>query len=244
MTIVFVGFQAGLGIAATELAGGGGGLGWTTTSAAILGAFGALSLVYALSQRRGLLDPVTLVLVGVVVSMMCAAATGLLKSLMPDQGLAASRLLMGALSEDIPQGQLALVGGLTVLGTAAGAWAGPAMDASSLGDDEARSVGVRLGALRTLLFALSGVLAAASVVIAGPVGFVGLICPHAARLLLGPGHRTLVIGAGMAGATLVVAADAATRLIDFGSGHPPISILTSLMGGPVLVILLRRRPAA
>ena len=91
-----------------------------------------------------------------------------------------------------------------------------------------------------VLFVLAGVLAASSVVIAGPIGFVGLICPHAARLLAGPSHRVLVIASALAGATLVVGADAATRVIDFGSGHPPLSILTSLLGGPVLIVLLRR----
>jgi len=240
MTIVFVGFHTGLGIAATELGGASGGLGWTTTSAAVLGACAALGLVYSLSQRRGLLDPVTLVLVGVVVSIMCGAAIGLLKSLMPDQGLAASRLLLGQLSDDTPTVQLWFVGALTLASTAVAAWAGRAMDAASLSDDEAMSVGVRIGWLRMLLFVLAGVLAAASVVIAGPIGFVGLICPHAARLLAGPSHRVLVIAAALAGATLVVGADAATRAIDFGSGHPPLSILTSLIGGPVLIVLLRR----
>lgn len=242
MAVVYAAYLAGLGIAATSVAGdgSGGGVGWTTTTAAIAGALGALALVYSLSQRRGLLDPVTLVLIGVVISIMCGSATALLKTLMPDQGLAASRLLLGTLSDDVPRPRVWVVGGLTLACTAAGVWAGRAMDAAALGEDEARSLGVRLGPLRTLLFILSGVLAAGSVVLAGPIGFVGLICPHAVRLLAGPSHRALVIGSALAGATLVVAADTATRLIDFGSGHPPISILTSLIGGPVLVLLLRR----
>lgn len=237
MTIVFIGYHAGLGIAATDLASSG--LGLTTTTAAVLGAVGALAIVYLLSQRRGLLDPVTLVLVGVVISVIAGSATSLLKTLMPDQGLAASRLLLG-LWDETPRPQLAIIGGLTILCTALAAWSGPAMDAAALGDDEAQSVGVRLGRLRALLFTLAGILTAASVVIAGPVGFVGLICPHAARLLLGPSHRALVIGSALTGATLVIAADAATRLIDFGSGHPPISILTSLLGGPILIFILRK----
>jgi iron complex transport system permease protein len=91
-----------------------------------------------------------------------------------------------------------------------------------------------------VLFVTAGALSAASVVLAGPVGFVGLICPHAARLLAGPSHRVLVVGAALSGATLVVLADAGARVMDFGSGHPPISVLTSLVGGPVLVVLLRR----
>ena len=118
--------------------------------------------------------------------------------------------------------------------------AGNAMDAAALGEDEARSVGVPLGALRATLFITAGVLSAASVVLAGPIGFVGLICPHAVRLLAGQSHRTLVLGAAMAGAALVILADTASRAIDLGAGHPPISVLTSLIGGPVLVLVAER----
>lgn len=238
MAVAFVGFLAGGGIAASGAVVGG--VAWTTTSASVAGSLGALALVYGLSQRRGLLDPVTLILIGVVISIMCGAATALLKTLMPDQGVAAARLLMGSLDHDVAPGQLIAVGWMTTLCIAGGVWMARSMDAAALGDDEARSVGVRLGLLRTLLFVMSGLLAAGSVVLAGPIGFVGLICPHAVRLMAGPSHRVLVIGAALAGAALVVGADAATRVIDLGSGHPPISILTSLVGGVVLVVLLRR----
>jgi iron complex transport system permease protein len=212
-----------------------------TSAAALVGAMAALALVFALSQRRGLLEPVTLVLVGVVVSIMCSAGTELVRSLMgPNTSLGAGRLLMGSLRDDVAPSQTWIVGLVTLAGILVGVAAGKAMDAAALGEDEARSVGVPLGSLRAVLFITAGVLCAGSVVLAGPIGFVGLICPHAVRLLAGPSHRTLVIGAAIAGGTLVILADALSRVIDLGAGHPPISVLTSLVGGPVLVMLLRR----
>lgn len=208
-------------------------------AAAVVGALAALGAVWALGQRRGMLDPVTLVLVGVAVAMACSAASQLVRHLLPDQGLAAGRLLLGSLRD--PGGaELAVTGGVATVGLGAGLFLARAMDAASLGEDEARSVGVPLAWLRTALFVVSGVLTAASVVLAGPVGFVGLVCPHVVRLMAGPRHGVLVVGTAMAGATLVVLCDAVVRLVDLGGGQMPLGVVTSLIGAPVLVWLLRR----
>ncbi len=234
MITVYVGYLSGLGIAHAQA----GSLG--ASGAALVGACATLALVYIFSQKRGLLDPITLVLVGVVVSIMCAGVIVLLKHLMPDQGVAADRLLLGAIRDDVRGSRIVIIGAVCAAAIAAGAIAGPAMDAGALGDDEARSVGVALGGLRALLFVLSGVLTACAVVLAGPIGFVGLICPHAVRLLAGPSHRTLVIGSAMAGAVLTLGADALVRVIDLNTGRIPIGVVTSLVGGPVLIVLLKR----
>ncbi|MBX3357736.1 MAG: iron ABC transporter permease [Phycisphaeraceae bacterium] len=215
---------------------------------ALLGSIAALALVYALSQRRGLVDPPTLVLIGVIVSIMCGAATMLLQHLMPDRGIGAARLLMGAISDDVTWPQLAAVGGIAVIGLGAGLWAGPAMDAAAMGDDEAVSVGVPLSRLRLALFILAGAMTAGAVVIAGPIGFVGLICPHLARLLTGrrgasAGHRVLVLASALLGASLIVAADALVKSLDLASGRLPIGVLTALLGGPAFIVLLRRTRA-
>lgn len=215
----------------------GGGVG----AGALIGACAALALIYLLSQRRGLIDPVSLVLVGVVMSLMCGSATVLVQHLMPDRGAAASRWLLGALSDDTSWRQLATIGGLVLICLAYGAAAGPAMDAASLGEDEARSVGVNLGWLRAGLFVSSGVLSACAVVLAGPVGFVGLVCPHVARMVGGPAHRWLTVNAALAGAGLVVLADASVKSISLDAGRLPISVVTSLIGGPFFIWLLRQR---
>lgn len=208
--------------------------------AALVGSLATLALVYSLAQRRGRVDPVGLVLIGVIVSILCGSATLLVQSLLPDRGVAASRWLLGAINDDVRFGTIASIGAITLVVLVWTILSGPRMDAASLGDDEARSVGVGLGRLRVQLFVASGVLAAGSVVLAGPVGFVGLVCPHLVRLLAGARHRVLAPGAALAGATLVVAADALVKVTDLGSGRLPITVLTSLIGGPLLIWLLRK----
>ncbi len=232
MLAVYAGFLMGLGIADPGGLSGG--------FAAVVGALAALSIAWIAAQRRGVLDPIMLVLVGVVVSIVCSAIMSVVKHLLPDQGVAAGRLLLGALRDDVTAREFGVVGGATVACGIAAFLCGRTLDAMSMGEDEARSVGVPVGLVRTSLFIASGILAAGSVVLAGPVGFVGLICPHLVRIWTGPSHRVLVPRAMMAGAALVVGADTLVRVIDLGSGRIPITVLTSLVGGPMLVWMLRR----
>lgn len=209
--------------------------------AASAGALGALGVVALLGQRRGIIDPVSLVLVGVVVSLICGAGIVMVQHLLPDRGVAlGARWVMGSLSDETTWpwavGALVLSAGAACLG----ARFGPALDAASLGQDEALSVGVRLGMIRACLFCGAGVLTAATVLLAGPVGFVGLVAPHLVRLIAGPAHRSLIAGSAMLGATLILAADTGVKMIDLGAGRMPIGVLTAIIGGPVFIALLRR----
>jgi len=238
MVSVYIGHAVG---------GLGGGVGMTSGAAshgpaALVGSLGALAIVYGLSQRRGFVEPVSLVLVGVIVSIICGAATMFVAYLMPDRGFGVARWTIGALSDETGRGTLLAAGVVAVGGIAAGVALGPAMDVAAMGEDEAQSSGVAVGRLRLVLFVLSGLLTAGAVVLAGPVGFVGLVCPHIVRLLAGPGHRVLVVGAALAGATLIIGADAAVKAVSLGGGRMPIGILTALVGGPVFIVLLRRGP--
>ena len=232
-------------------------LGYQTTGAitppgaepipAVLGALATLAFVYALSQRRGFIEPVTLILVGVVVGILCGSAGAFIRQMLPDGGFAVARLLVGRLSDDL---SLPIVWGtlaVTALGAAIGAKLGPAMDAAAMSDDEARSVGVPVGAMRLTLFLVSGILTAGSVVLVGPIGFVGLVIPHAVRLITGPSHRTLILGSALAGAAAVVLADAGVRLFPSRTGAVPIGVVTSLVGGPIFLWMLYsalRKPGA
>lgn len=212
----------------------------SATAAAVAGALGALGLTYVLSRRGGVLDPVLLVLTGVAVSILCSAGSMLMRHLLPyQQSDIADRMLRGALREEVGGWEYLIVGGVLAGSITAGMYLGRAMDAAALGEDEAISVGVPLAGLRRTLFVLSGVLTAGSVVLAGPIGFVGLICPHVVRMVAGPGHRALVPGAALAGASLVVFADVVVRTIQLPSGRLPISVLTAIIGGPVFVAILR-----
>jgi iron complex transport system permease protein len=119
-----------------------------------------------------------------------------------------------------------------------------ALDVMSFSDDEAASLGVDVGAVRRRMFLIAAVLAAAAVVLAGPIGFIGLVCPHAVRLVAGPRHQTLLVGSALLGAAALALADLATNLVSTPSGRMPVGVVTALVGGPLFVVLLRRSMAA
>lgn len=239
-----LGISAGAGLAVILSAY----LGYQTTGAitppgaepipALLGALATLAFVYTISQRRGFIEPVTLILVGVVVGILCGSAGAFFRQLLPDGGFAVQRLLVGRLSDDLSRDMILGVLLVTLAGTLIGALLGPAMDACAMSDDEARSVGVPVGALRLTLFLVSGILTAGSVVLVGPIGFVGLVIPHAVRLLTGPGHRVLIVGSALAGAAALVLADTGVRLMPQRTGSIPIGVVTSLVGGPIFLWML------
>jgi iron complex transport system permease protein len=157
------------------------------------------------------------------------------------------RWMMGRIPPESPPA-LIIAGSLTALiGLAISLRWSRALDAAALSDDEATSVGVNLPALRIGMFLTAGVLTAVSVLLAGPIGFVGLIAPHLARMVVGSRHAALLISAAIIGASLLLAADAAVQLIPHlpGIRQPrgllPIGILTSAIGGPMFIYLLRNR---
>lgn len=209
------------------------------TLPAIIGALASLGVVYALAQRRGWLDPVSLVLVGVIVSAVCGAG------IMFFQHAVATGLrgeftlwLMGFIPEAVDQRSMIVCAAIAVSATVIGLLMGRSMDAATLGDDEARSVGLAIGPLRVMLFIVAGIVAAMTVALAGPIGFVGLVAPHAARLVLGPRHTLLVPGAALAGIVLVVGSDVARQAVTVSGGRMPVGIFTAFIGGPAFIWLL------
>jgi iron complex transport system permease protein len=114
---------------------------------------------------------------------------------------------------------------------------GRPMDLLSLGSREAQSLGLDVRRLRRVLLGLAAVLTAVATAVAGTVGFVGLIVPHVLRLLVGPEHKRLVPLCLIAGAAFVLACDLASR----SCGGLRLGIVTSLVGGPFFLWLLRRQ---
>jgi iron complex transport system permease protein len=201
-----------------------------------------MGVVYLASRRRGVIDPLGLLLVGVVMATINGALIMFISYFSSGQaGLREDlfRWMMGYLNENVTGRTILWTALVTVAGLLTLIFYGRQMDAASFSDDEAHSLGVNLQRLRLILFVVASVLAAGAVVLAGPLAFVGLICPHLVRLMLGPGHRSLVIGSAMLGATLVTLADVASVGLDFGQGLMPIGIFTAVLGGPVFVMMLR-----
>lgn len=245
-----LGLSAGAGLGVTleiyargrGMGGLGEGVGVGTPVAALLGAFGALGVVFVLARRRGLLDPVSLLLVGVMVSIVCGAGVMFVQQLMPDRGfVAAGRWMMGSVSADTPWVHVWVAAGAVAVCLVVSWRVSVGIDALSVSDDEARSLGVGVGRLRLLLFVVSGVMTASAVVLAGPIGFVGLVCPHAARLLVGPGNRVLLPAAALAGGAALVGAELVSSVAWTGAGRVPVGVITALVGGPLFIALLRAR---
>lgn len=210
---------------------------------AVAGGLLTLALVAWIGRAREATDPTTLVLAGVIVGSIFSAGSMLVEQLVPF-GLRGDLLswMAGRLPELPPQGHFAMLLALLAGGAALLVIRARALDVASLSDEEAATTGVRLGRLRVELFLIGGVLSAAAVAYAGPIGFVGLVGPHMARRLVGPHHARLVPAAALAGAALLVAADAARQCIDIGTGRLPVGVVTALVGGPAFLWILRRRP--
>jgi len=209
--------------------------------APVLGALGALSVVLALNRRRGFSDLLGLILTGVVVGMVAAAASMFAQHLLPDRGVAlGARWLLGDLSDDLTLDAWLPPALVTAGAIAVGCWLGPAIDSVTLDETEALTTGTPVARVRAALFVLAGALTAAAVALAGPVGFVGLLAPHLARRVSRPEHRHLILASALAGALLLVLADTGVRLVRLPSGRLPVGVVTALVGGPALLVLLRK----
>lgn len=213
---------------------------------ATLGAAVALLACMAFGVRRDRgLDPVSLVLAGVVVASIAGSLATLCEWLLP-AGDRSSLLAwsLGRIPEQ-PDPALLQVAAAIAVGVGVGAsLQGHRLDAMQLSDDEAQAVGVSLPWARLAVVLASSLLAAAATALCGPLAFVGLVAPHAARSLMGGSHRRTVPAALVAGAALLVLADAARLLIPIdGGGRLPVGVVCALAGGPAFLILLRRGAA-
>ncbi|MFD5746190.1 FecCD family ABC transporter permease [Streptomyces sp. NPDC127033] len=117
---------------------------------------------------------------------------------------------------------------------------GPQLNALSLGDDLARALGQRVGAARLLSAATVMLLCGAATAVAGPIGFVGLVVPHAARMFTGPDYRWILPYSALLAPVLILVSDIAGRLIA-RPGEVQVGIVTAVVGAVPFVILVRRR---
>jgi iron complex transport system permease protein len=211
---------------------------------AFFGAVLTVLIVFALSARDRAAGP-TLILAGVILNTIVGAVLLLIYTLFsaqPGSGYFQA-LLVGDLQTNLTGGQIAwaatLVGACFLfMSIRAGK-----LNAMSLADDEARSTGIAVGRLRWQLLISASLMTAAAVAVSGPIGFVGLLCPHAARWLAGGDHRRLLPLATALGAVLLCLADATARLmlgLSWINTMLPLGVLTALLAGPAFFVLLHR----
>jgi iron complex transport system permease protein len=208
---------------------------------AFLGALLAVALVYALSTRHGRTPVVTLLLAGVAVGAIFAAAQTLIVTQNERLGSHALALYIWlAGSVDVNQWPpIAVVAVIVALGTAASVVLAPVLDAFALGEQMAGHLGWHVERAKLVIVAIAALLVAGAVSISGLVGFVGLVAPHLCRITLGPRHRLLLPAAALGGAIFVVVADLLARTL-VAPSELPLGVLTALVGGPFFLWLLRR----
>lgn len=212
---------------------------------AFAGALVSVLLVWQLARVGAETPVMTLLLAGVVLSAFAASIITLLHVVSDRLQLRLSALLailMGGVSV-ISWQQLALSAALVALALVLAFAAATRLDALSFGDDVAAGLGVDVERTKRLVLVASSLLAAAAVSLAGLVAFVGLVAPHAVRVLLGPAHARLVPASVLAGAAFLVLADLLARTA-LAPAELPVGAITGLIGGPFFFALLWRYRAA
>lgn len=209
--------------------------------AALVGSIGALGLVLLLGRRRGQVEPVTLILVGVALAIGLGSLASAVRALMPPSARLEGGWYFGSLTESLTTAQTLVAGGVALAGVLWVARRGRALDAAAMGEDEALTAGVPLRRLRVEMVLVSGVLTAIAVVLAGPIAFLGLVCPHLVRMLMGPRHAPLVFGAAMVGAVLMLASDTVARALPMETGRLPTGVVVAILAAPALIVILRKQ---
>ena len=205
---------------------------------AMLGAGLSMLLLVLLGGRTG--GTLGFILAGMALSTLAGSLTAFLISIAPNP-YATSEIIawmMGALTDrgwhDVALGIPCMMLGCTLLLTS-----GRSLDALTLGEDTAQTLGVNPGRLRWLIIAGIGLGVGASVAVTGVVGFVGLIVPHFVRLMIGEKPSSILIPSALGGAILTLVADSAVRLIP-GPGEMRLGVAMAVLGAPFFLLLLYR----
>jgi len=213
---------------------------WAVPVAALVGALVAIALVYRLAVVSGsVLDARILLLAGVVVGAFAASMMGAIMALAP--------------APEVRNAFLWLLGGfdraswmsLSVFGTYAAVplaviyHRSRPLDLLALGEEPAALLGADVERLKRILYVAASLLTAAAVSVSGIIGFVGLVVPHAIRVVWGHLHQSLFPAAFLLGGVLLVAADAVARTL-FAPLTLPVGVVTALIGVPMFVVLVRR----
>ncbi len=207
---------------------------------AFLGAMAAALLVYGIAAVGGRFSTATLLLAGVAISSFLGAVISSVIVLAPNNESLREILfwLAGGLDsrswEHVRIAAPLILGGVAVIMIMA-----RDLNLLILGDDDARSLGVRVGTVRLMLLGASSLVTGAAVAVSGTIAFVGLVTPHVLRLIFGPDHRVLIPMSALGGAAFVIVADTLARTI-FQPAEFRVGILTAFVGAPFFILLLIR----
>ncbi|MBI9111632.1 MAG: iron ABC transporter permease [Maridesulfovibrio ferrireducens] len=206
--------------------------------AALAGAMAALGAVLMLGRIGGTLRRETMVLAGIVVATFLSALISLLKSLDEDSVTSIVFWIMGSFQgrgwEHVTLFLPYFIAGMIPI-----IYYSRELDILSLGETQARHLGMDVSRVRLFLLVGSGLLTGAAVAVSGIIGFVGLIVPHLVRMFQGAEHRPLLLSSSLLGGLLLVWSDVIARSLLPGGEELPVGVVTALLGGPFFCIVLR-----
>ena len=212
---------------------------------AFIGAMLTVLLVYAIARVGGQTPVVTLLLAGVVINAVLVAFQTLILTLAPHAQFGIQALFNwlsgGVAVTSWPP--IVVVGIIILAGILLSLILSRVLDAFALGEEGAAHLGLHVERYKLIIIMLGSLLTAAAVSISGLIGFVGLVIPHAMRLLLGPHHRLLLPSSALAGAIFLTLADLLARII-IAPAVLPVGVFTALVGAPFFLFLLRNNKRA
>jgi iron complex transport system permease protein len=241
-SVLGVSSGAAFGVVLAQLLGlGTGGLETVgLTGVAFAGALVAGAAVYVIARRAGGLPIHTLVLSGVIVGIFFSAAITVLISIVEFDRLGGViHWLLGNLAP-LPARALGIFGAVAALGFGVVLWESRRLNLLALGEEAAQQAGVEAERVKRRIFVGAALLTSAVVAFVGPIGFVGLIVPHALRMVLGPDNRVLVPTALVAGGGFLLLADTLARNA-IAPAELSVGVITSFCGAPFFIYLLRSR---
>lgn len=197
----------------------------------------SLVIVYRLAASYGRLPVHSLLLAGVVLNAIFSALIMFVTSIMePNRSAGMMSWLMGTLTAPAYPALAVLTAylamGITVLMRQA-----QVLNLMTLGDESARALGVETERAKKLIYVIAALMTGAVVSVSGMIGFVGMVIPHAVRLMLGADHRLLLPASALAGGMYLMVADTAARTL-LAPAEVPVGIITALAGGPFFLYLL------
>lgn len=206
----------------------------------LAGAVAALFAVIALGRIDGQLRRGTMVLAGIVVATFLSALISLIKSLNEESVASIVFWVMGSFQG---RGWTQVAFALPYMAVGLGIiWIySRELDILSMGDTQARQMGVSTDRVRLRLLIGASLLTAAAVSVSGVIGFVGLVMPHLVRMTIGAEHRKLLVLSGLLGGIALLWSDVLARVLLPGGEELPVGVVTALMGGPFFCFLLKRQ---
>jgi iron complex transport system permease protein len=225
--VIMAGFSlgAGLGLYAMPLA-------------AFIGAMAAMAMTITLAEAAGG-RPVSFVLAGVMIGITLSSITTILLVTNPDKVYGVLYWLYGSFVSVNMNEALIILGGVIVIGVIIAMYARE-LNVILLGDEQASHLGLGVRPFKRLMLLLTSVLTAVCVCFTGVIGFLGLIVPHTARLLVGGDHRLLIPASIVLGMDVLLAADIVARLV-LSPTELPIGAIIAIIGGPFFAYLLIKK---